>query len=1667
MDDLGLYQRLLDGSVDASDVDELAALAARTLGRRAPFFGVIDSALTHVDPALRAAGLRILGGGDGRLGLQCLLDAFVDPDSGVRAAAVSAFRESCTNQPLRWAHTLFHPSGQVRSQALVEGAPAGAEKLEPFLLADPLTKHLLVARMSKGEVSLDARAISLLLPLWRNGELDADAAFELLASLGPKELFWAAASGAARSVSELGPAFPVIDVRERDGFDELFGLVCAASEAARLDFCQRAERVIAKLADVVRVRLAVSILAIHPELETLGLPLARLLVIAHPECLGWPELPVELRRSAALALLEERNLPKLAAAPVALFLAELVPSEDTLDLRVATAVLRLLAEKPFSILVNTLDVDRVVAAFAREPLRSSALLSLSDDTKRGKSWFLGEISTRGGVPPGTLNAIVAWVTPLDRLDFIEKLDPLGALALAIALVDLEIEPTVQLKPNRVQHLAGGIIARFCDGTNIERQTRLLTRYLAHLTQLAVPEDHTFGFTLLGEAGRALDADAFVAAFLALDTERLLRALAIVPNVSRIPFGKELALAHALGDHPDALVRAWAGERISKPTVITPVTPITVTSRALTTKELQRISRGSMLDLESTLTGLGRVVHSGLTAALAARSPAMPSVEACVALLASGDPPHEVAHELERFLSRLPTFLGEVDRRATDLYSSHAELPLVGAAWLWRWDKQAFRVGELVSDIPGGLVQALRGVLVLPSAMVREHVFRALGSCFEMWCARDRARLGRAVTDDGTELATLCVDELGTDVEAGATAILCALHTAGYPAVLRLKAKVAEKLPDVDDSLRWRLEKISSAAGLASRTAVRLRRIELAPDERARIRAATDLDELTTLARDPDIARAEEAMLRLVELGGAGCGRLAELLTESPYVTAHRALLETLALWPECPALGAVRALVDSTTGELRFRLAFAFAERGDEAAREISLESALESGNWFSSDDWSRFLARMPAGELARRLATSPQPHAYRPAVEILLGEGDLPHLRAFLATGSDRLHALRLDVAKRLLADGDAFGLPLLLELALDTGELPPRALTDDQMARATTAILRAGPRGGFEIRLMTLLDQPGTSRTARADAYQRMIVTATNAEVARRASSRLMRFEGRDEKLQRVANVFAWGTLLAPVLTGRRLRVHMTDGRKLGYTWLDDTKIYVSPLPILRGDAHGETVVEGLVLHELGHHRHHAKPEDKKAWKEAETSGIFGLLNLVADEHLERNLRALDPELGDRLKKLASYAFQHSDRDVHVLMLTTALGAHCFPVLSTTKLELAYTPDAIRVSSGVLLSQMERAGSSFARFFRALRMGLGNRHRDPVVEEALGWFGKQFRHSTMPELLALARRLQNHFGFQAALSNSLGGHEIGGGLEREHAIDDDGIGDDEVQQEVERVLDPRERSARTKEKGGKPAKLWINVSGAPHFERIYDVKRIPRDPDAHRAVAHDVIRHSRRLRRYLEELGLSHTLERRRLRGTRVDRHELINLVLHGEPRVLVRRELVIDTDLFIGVAVDCSGSMASGQSMEKAKRFAVLLAESVRDLPGVDLRVFGFTDSVIYDAADAAHSAAASLPVGGGNNDAAGLLHVAEVAKKSRRRGRLLVMISDGLPTECSTDALKALVTRLERREKMCVAQVAVRPLEEQCFRNYVLIEGDLDATVSRFGRTVARLVRRALV
>src|SRR5262249_20876391 len=148
---------------------------------------------------------------------------------------------------------------------------------------------------------------------------------------------------------------------------------------------------------------------------------------------------------------------------------------------------------------------------------------------------------------------------------------------------------------------------------------------------------------------------------------------------------------------------------------------------------------------------------------------------------------------------------------------------------------------------------------------------------------------------------------------------------------------------------------------------------------------------------------------------------------------------------------------------------------------------------------------------------------------------------------------------------------------------------------------------------------------------------------------------------------------------------------------------------------------------------------------------------------------------------------------------------------------------------------------------------------------------------------------------------------------------------------------------------------------------------------------------------------------------------------VVLRGDPRMLVARRLELFNDLFLGALIDCSGSMHSGNNIEKAKLFATLLAEAARGLRGVDLRLWGFDDRTIFDCGTALRPAVHDLFPDNGNNDAAALWHAAEVARSSRRRAKLLVMISDGSPTGCSVSALRALVDRLTRKSRILCAQV----------------------------------------
>ena len=383
----------------------------------------------------------------------------------------------------------------------------------------------------------------------------------------------------------------------------------------------------------------------------------------------------------------------------------------------------------------------------------------------------------------------------------------------------------------------------------------------------------------------------------------------------------------------------------------------------------------------------------------------------------------------------------------------------------------------------------------------------------------------------------------------------------------------------------------------------------------------------------------------------------------------------------------------------------------------------------------------------------------------------------------------------------------------------------------------------------------------------------------------------------------------------------------------------------------------------------------------------------------------------------------------------------------------------------NGRILMQMERAGLSFARFVRALRMGLGNRHDDPKVEEALQLFRGKFRKSDMPRLYEITKKLRDIFGSETDILNSFDQDALleAEGDELEDAAE--GITNDEIQGEVKKHLEGRHdrRYSGDGTRGGR----GLNLGPEEHFDLINKVQQMPYDMAQHASYAHQVNRPAQVLRRFLQKLGIGLTQQRFRLTGKSFDKTRARAVVLRGDPRMLIARELKKYTDLFIGVVIDCSGSMSHNANIEKAKLFGTLIAEAAKGYPGVDVRLYGFTDQVIYDAGAATRCAVHALEAGGGNNDAAGLWHAALAAKASRRRAKLLVMISDGAPTECTVNALRSLVTRLTKRMKMCCAQVAVCPLEHQCFPNHILLDqSNVEASVRQFGNTMAKLVQQAL-
>jgi len=665
--------------------------------------------------------------------------------------------------------------------------------------------------------------------------------------------------------------------------------------------------------------------------------------------------------------------------------------------------------------------------------------------------------------------------------------------------------------------------------------------------------------------------------------------------------------------------------------------------------------------------------------------------------------------------------------------------------------------------------------------------------------------------------------------------------------------------------------------------------------------------------------------------------------------------------------------------------------------------------------------------------------------------------LRQFLDSGIVQSPATRTAAARWLHHQGDRFGFPLVIAASLADEDLASgllRDVEDTLLVECVKAGLVSGPSVVPEQwllqRLLELDDGPH-----QADSLAILAREAVDKEVCQRAVQHLVSRPTRSWKLRALADVFAWGMQVAWELTGRAFVIEMIAGEEWGYTDFEGSTIWVNPLPILRQEENGLDIVRGLILHELGHHKYHRGRHAESIWRRARAQGIHGLLNLVADEHLERNLRALDSGYGNMFKRLASYVFYHSQREVPVENLFKVLGPQTFEVLTHAHLTAARKKGCVRINSGHVLRAAEQANHSFARFLRALRMGLGNRWDDPLVAEALTLFGPDFRRSSMDDLLQVAGRLQEIFGVQTGLL-----HVLVRGLFDEYDLIVHGEGTDNEDIKA----DIRRRHRRFFERaatGGEPGKARVTRFSDEHVPQR--VKRVPYDAAAQRAYTLQAARAARQLRHFLVRSAMRAEAHARRVQGTRIDRARVQSLVLRADPRILMLRQAVHAADLFLGVLIDCSYEMAS--SMEKAKVFATVIAEAAKRLPGIEARFFGFSHDWMFDAGDANQPAIHGLETHCCKNEAAALCHVAEIAEVSGRKNRLLVMIGEPREDELlgEKESLRKLLVRFARRNIRCV-QIAVTPPETRCYPNILILgEEDLVKCTRQFGRLCVRIAR----
>lgn len=187
--------------------------------------------------------------------------------------------------------------------------------------------------------------------------------------------------------------------------------------------------------------------------------------------------------------------------------------------------------------------------------------------------------------------------------------------------------------------------------------------------------------------------------------------------------------------------------------------------------------------------------------------------------------------------------------------------------------------------------------------------------------------------------------------------------------------------------------------------------------------------------------------------------------------------------------------------------------------------------------------------------------------------------------------------------------------------------------------------------------------------------------------------------------------------------------------------------------------------------------------------------------------------------------------------------------------------------------------------------------------------------------------------------------------------------------------------------------------------------------------------------------------------------------NFIIYGEPQIF-RNFKAEDkeeySDVHISILLDTSASMQTDDRMLHAKTLVSLFAECFTECPGISTDFYAYNQN-LYLCGDHENYSIAQLEPSGKTNEAAALHHIQKDLEAIARPIKILIVVTDGLPTACSVEAVKWQVAEMEHQGHIqCIACIFSKE-EHPAYRSTIDFSAGLKrASVMNLGKRLGYLL-----